>query len=98
MHQVGAVPGHRLVHVPPGQADPEPRVQAGQRQRRHPDDRETETGVGPLLAAGRLGGDDQRLVAPGQQMLGDPDRGMRDAVDRGREGLRDIRDSHGLTV
>ncbi|HEX2771972.1 MAG TPA: hypothetical protein VHN18_06025 [Micromonosporaceae bacterium] len=37
------------------------------------------------------------MPAP-DQVLGDPDHGVRHAVDVGREGLRDDRDSHGLKV
>ena len=46
------------------------------------------------MPIGGLGGDDERLVAAIRQVLGNPERGVGDAVDVGREGLCDICDPH----
>jgi len=46
------------------------------------------------LPVGRLRGDDERLVAAFHQVLGNPERGVGDAVDVGREGLCYVCDAH----
>ena len=97
MHQVGAVTGHRRTHPRAGHADPESGIR-GHRQGRHSYDREAQRAVRARQPAGRLGCDDQYLVAPVDQLLGDAHRGMRDTVDVGREGLCDIGDSHDYTL
>jgi len=91
--QLGAVRGHRHPDPRPGHADPEAGV-AGHSQRRNPYHRVVERGIGMRPPAGRLGRNDQGLVTAVDQVLCDADRGVRDAIDIGGEGLGDICDSH----
>lgn len=44
------------------------------------------------------GGDHERLVAARDEMFGDPDDGVGDAVHIGRERLGDDRDPHAVTM
>ena len=76
-----------------GQADPQTGVE-GEGDRGHPGNRVAEGAVRAAQPAGGLRRDDQRVVAPAEQVLGDPHRGVRDAVDIGWEGLGDICDPH----
>ena len=94
--QVGAVTGQRGVQVPDRQADPEAAV-TGQRHGGQPHHRPRER-VGPSGPAGRVPGrrrgDDHRLVPAQGQVLGHPQRAMRDTVHIGREGFGNYCYSH----
>ena len=69
-----------------GQPDPEAGIDRNA-DRAHPDDGKVEAAIGQRHAAGRLGRDDERLMAAGDQVLRHAHRSVRDAVDIGREGL-----------
>jgi len=85
--------GNCLAQPRPGQADPQAGID-GHSERRHPDDRVPEHAVRAWLPVGRLRRDDEWLVTPVHQVLGNPERRVGDAVDVGREGLCDICDPH----
>jgi hypothetical protein len=97
MHQVGAVRAQRHRDTPARQSEPETAVARG-RHRSHPQHRVRRLAGDRTTTGGRRGCDHHGLVTPGEQVLGDPDHGMRDAVDVGRERLCDDRDPHLTTV
>jgi hypothetical protein len=97
--QLGAVAGQRGVQVPDRQADPEAAV-TGQRHGGQPHYRLRERAA-PGRAGrvpGRRRGDDHRLVPAQHQVLGHPQRAMRDTVHIRREGFGNDRYSHAHNV
>jgi hypothetical protein len=97
VHQVSSVRGDRRAHPRVGQPDPELGV-GRHGQRPHPDHRVAQLVIGARPPPGRLGRDDQHLVAAAGQFLDDAHSRVRDAVHIGRERLSDIRDSHAQTL
>jgi hypothetical protein len=93
----GAMANERGVQVPDRQADPEAAV-TGQRHRRQPHHRPRERACPAGRVPGRRGGDDHRLVPAQDQVLGHPQRAMRDTVHIRREGFGNDRYSHAHNV
>jgi len=95
--EFGTVPGQRGAQARTGRGDPETGI-TGHRQRRHPHYRIGQGVVWPGQRIGRPGGDDQRVVASPDQVLGDAQDTVGHAVDVGGERFGDDRDPHDHTV
>ena len=95
--QFGAVGDERAVQVPDRQADPEAAV-TGQRHGGHPHHRPRERAGPAGRVPGRRRGDDHRLVPTQDQVLGHPQRAMRDTVHIRRERFGNDHYSHAHNV